>query len=494
MVTVAQGADASDALDRLGWGSDVSDYPESIRGLLDAYRRADISPTEVVEDHLERINRVDPQINAFVSIDRDAVRAAAQQSTNRWHRGERTGALDGVPLTVKDIVAMAGHATGEGSRTTSALKALVDAPVVARLREAGAIILGKTTTPEFGWKGMTDSPGFGITRNPWNLDHSPGGSSGGAAASLAAGIGVAAHGTDGGGSIRIPASYCGLIGLKPTFGRVPQAPVESPYSSLVANGPIARTVEDAALLLNAMSRPDIRDWHAVPYDPRDWTVGLNDSLRGLKIGYTDRLGGAAVDQEVGRVCRAAIDRMAIGGTDVTELDTVFEPLRPQFEAYWKAGFASRLRRIAPDRRDDLDPDFRKLAEEGLDVGVEALDEAHGARARLVASMRRTHLDYDIVVTPTMPTPAPHVDVTYHSSVFDRWEHAVPFTLPFNLTGQPAISIPVGLTQTGLPVGLQIVATHHREDLLLRAARAILDLLGWTWPDANLARRIAMLQA
>ncbi|MDH3682271.1 MAG: amidase [Acidimicrobiia bacterium] len=472
----------------------MSDVPDTVKGLLSAYRRAELTPLEVVDYHLTQIGRIDPKINAFAAVDRDAVRAAAQQSTNRWQRGERTGDLDGVPITVKDIVAMSGLPTREGSRVTSELKALVDAPVVARLRDAGALLLGKTTTPEFGWKGITDSPACGITRNPWNLDYSPGGSSGGAAAALSAGIGVAAHGNDGGGSIRIPASYCGLVGLKPTHGRVPQAPVESPYSSLVANGPMTRTVEDAALLLNVMSRPDIRDWHALPYDPRDWRVGLNDSLRDLKIAYSDRLGGAEVDQEVGRICRAAIDRVAIDGTDVIELDEIIEPLRPQFEKYWKAGFAHRLRSIPPERRNDLDPEYRKLAEEGLDVGVEALDAAHAARARLVARMRRLHLDYDLLLTPTMPTTAPPAHITYHSTEFDRWQHAVPFTLPFNLTGQPAASIPVGVTGVGLPVGLQVIATHHREDLILRSARTILDLLGWAWPDPNLARRIAVLQA
>lgn len=475
-------------------GSDVTDLPDTIHGLLTAYRRGTASPVEVVDHHLDAIGRIDPKINAFVAVDRDAARAAAQQSAGRWQRGDRTGELDGVPVTIKDIVAVAGFPTREGSRVTSELKALVDAPVVARLREAGALILGKTTTPEFGWKGMTDSPAYGVTRNPWNLDCTSGGSSGGAAASLASGIGVAAHGNDGGGSIRIPASYCGLIGLKPTFGRVPQAPVESPYSSLVANGPLARTVADAALLLNIMSRPDIRDWHGLPHDPRDWRVGLNDSLRGLRIAYTERLGGASVDSDVSRVCRGVVARLAVEGIDVTELDEIIDPLRPQFEPYWKAGFAHRLRTIPPERRSDLDPEFRKLAEEGLDVRVEAIDAAYAARARLVATMRRLHLDYDILLMPTVPTPPPLAATTYHSSSFDRWEHAVPFTLPFNLTGQPAASIPAGPSSAGLPIGLQLVATHYREDLVLRASRAILDLLGWSWPDPGLARRIAVLDS
>ncbi|MGF1598362.1 MAG: amidase [Acidimicrobiales bacterium] len=470
----------------------MSDFPDTIHGLLTAYRRNEFSPVDVIDHHLKQISRIDVKINAFAVVDVQGARAAAQQSANRWQRGERLGELDGVPLTIKDIVAVAGFATGEGSKVTSELKALIDAPVVARLRGAGAIIVGKTTTPEFGWKGMTDSPAHGTTRNPWNLDHSPGGSSGGAAAALAAGIGAAAHGNDGGGSIRIPASYCGLIGLKPTFGRVPQAPNDSPYSSLVSNGPLARSVEDAALLLNVMSKPDLRDWHALPYDGRDWRVGLNDGLRGLRLAYTDTLGGARTDPDVARLCRGTMARITLEGVDVVELDQMVDPLRPLFEEYWKGGFAHRLRTIAPDKRDDLDPEFRKLAEEGLDVGVEALDAAHAARARLVARLRRIHLDYDVLMTPTTPTTAPRADVTYHSTEFDRWEHAVPFTVPFNLSGQPAISIPIGVAEGGLPVGLQIVANLHREDLVLRAARAITDLVGWRWPDANLARRIAVL--
>lgn len=461
----------------------MSDLPETIKSLLTAYRRGDLSPIEVVDHHLDRIARLDNRLNAFVVVDQEGALAAAHRSDERWRRSDARP-LEGVPVTIKDIVAMAGLPTGEGSLTASELDALVDAPVVSRLREAGAVLLGKTTTPEFGWKGITDSPAQGTTRNPWHLDHTPGGSSGGAAASLAAGIGLAAHGSDGGGSIRIPASYCGLIGLKPSFGRVPQAPVTSPYTSLVSNGALTRTVGDAAVMLNAMSRPDIRDWHAHPYDPRDWRIGMNDGLAGLRFAYTDTMGGAEADPEIRKICLAAVDRIATAGVDIIELEGVIEPLRPQFESYWKAGFAHRLRTIPVERWDDLDPGYRTLAEEGLDVGVEAIDAAYAARARLVAGLRRIHMDYDILLTPTMPTEAPPADTVYHTESFDRWDHAVPFTVPFNLTGQPAMSIPAGLTSLGLPVGLQLSATHFREDLLLRAGRAVLDLLDWRWPEAN----------
>ena len=466
--------------------TDPSDL--TVHQILRAYRRRELSPTEVLEANLARIEATEPTLNAFaVRVAANLLRNQATASANRWFKGEPIGDLDGIPVTVKDIVAMAGYPTSEGSSVTSDEPATVDHPSVARLREANAIILGKTTTSEFGWKGMTDTPRYGVTRNPWNPDHSPGGSSGGAGASLAAGIGAIAHGNDGGGSIRIPASYCGLVGLKPTFGRVPQAPVDSPFISLVANGPLARSVEDAALLLNVLSRPDLRDWHAVPHDPRDWRVGTNDGLAGLKLAYTETLGGATTSPEVSAACRAAIDRLADAGADITEVDDVFEPLRPQLEDYWKAGFASRLNAIPSDRWSELDPGFRTLAQEGMGFDVHGMVSANAARARLVETMRRFHLDHDVLITPTMPTLAPAVETVYHTEGFDRWDHAVPFTVPFNYTGQPAASIPAGTVDVAggaLPVGLQLVASHFREDLVLRTARAALDVLNWTWARAQ----------
>ncbi|MDG2113733.1 MAG: amidase family protein, partial [Actinomycetota bacterium] len=268
--------------------------PDTAHGLADAYRRGEISPTEVVEEHLARIEALDPHLNAFVLVDAEGALASAAASTQRWSDGSPWGELDGVPTTIKDIIAVEGFPMREGSLVTSDAPCDHDHPVVARVKEAGMPILGKTTTSEFGWKGITDTNAHGITRNPWNLDHSPGGSSGGAGSSLAAGIGAIAHGNDGGGSIRIPASYCGLVGLKPTFGRVPQHPVDSPFISLVSNGPLARTVADAALFLNEVSRPDPRDWHAAPHDGRDWRIGIDDGVRGLRIGFTSELGGAEV--------------------------------------------------------------------------------------------------------------------------------------------------------------------------------------------------------
>jgi aspartyl-tRNA(Asn)/glutamyl-tRNA(Gln) amidotransferase subunit A len=463
----------------------MATMPTTVHELLGSYRRRELSPVEVVDDHLERIARLDAALNAFVVVDVDGARAAAASSAARWAAGDPIGDLDGVPVTVKDIVDMAGWPTSEGSAVASPDPADADSPPVARLREANAVILGKTTTPEFGWKGITDTRRFGITRNPWHLDRTPGGSSGGAGASLAAGIGMVAHGNDGGGSIRIPASYCGLIGLKPTFGRVPQAPVESPFVTLVANGPLARSVADAALLLNVLSRPDLRDWHAVPHDPRDWRNGIDDGLHGLRFAYSPGLGGAAPEAAVADTCRAAIDRLSDAGAHVVEVGPVIGPLRPDLERYWTAGFAERLHTIPRDRWDELDPGFRRLAEQGMSFDVHELARATAVRARAAETMRRFHLDHDILLTPTTPTPPPPVDVVYHSPGFDRWDHAVPYTAPFNYTGQPAASIPAGTVgDPPLPVGLQVVATHFREDLVLRACEAILDELGWTWTAAD----------
>ncbi len=456
----------------------------TVHALLRAYRRKELSPVDVVDEHLDRIERLDPELNAFVVVDAEGARAAARASAERWARSEPSGDLDGVPVTVKDIVAMAGFPTGEGSSVASDQPAEEDCPPVARMREANAVFLGKTTTSEFGWKGMTDTPRFGITRNPWDLDHTPGGSSGGAGASLAAGIGVMAHGSDGGGSIRIPASYCGLVGLKPTFGRVPQAPVDSPFISLVSNGPLVRSVDDAALLLNVLSRPDVRDWHAVPHDGRDWRIGINDGLTGLRIAYSETYGGATIEPVVANACRAVIDALVDAGADVTEVGSLIEPLRPQLEGYWKAGFGARLNGIPSDRWNELDPGFRDLAQQGMAFDVHDMSKAIAARAKLVETMQRFHLEYDVLLTPTMPTPPPPVDVTYHSAAFDRWDHAVPFTVPFNYSGQPAASIPAGMTghhggDPSLPVGLQVVCGLFREDLVLRAAKAILDTVGWS---------------
>ena len=450
--------------------------------LIACYRKGALSPSEVIEVVLARLEKLEPGLNAFQLVDADAARAEAARSTDRWAKGEPCGALDGVPISIKDIVATAGWPTRSGSLATPEAPGTFDAPCVARLREAGAVLFGKTTTPEFGWKGMTDSPLKGLTRNPWNLAHTPGGSSGGAGAAMAAGIGALAHGNDGGGSVRIPSSYCGLYGLKPTFGRVPHHPQDSPFSTLSASGPLARSVADAALMLNEMARPDARDWYALPYDGRDYLADLDAGVAGLKIGLSTDLGGAEVVPEVLAIVTRAANKFADLGAELTEVGPIIEPLRPVFENYWLAGFGFTLSKVAPEKRDLLEPRFRELAEQGAAGSKEVAFAGMVARAALGSEFNRFHESYDLLLTPTMPTPPPTADTPYHSAQFDRWHHAVPFTVPFNLTGQPAASVPCGLTESGLPVGLQIVGPRYSEALILRAMRAFEQAAPVAWPN------------
>ncbi len=467
----------------------------SAQALVAAFAEGELTPTDACQVALNRQARFEPVLNAFQMIDPDGALESAERATGRWQQGTPLGPLDGVPVHIKDTVLAAGWPTLQGSKTIDPDGPWHDdAPVVARLREAGAVILGKTTMPEFGWKGMTDGPLFGITRNPWDPARTPGGSSGGAAAALAAGIGQLAFGNDGGGSIRIPANYCGLFGLKPNFARVPQWPGENPFATVVVGGPITRNVRDAALMLNELAKPDARDWYALPYEGRDWSTGLEAGVRDLRIAFAPGLGGAEPDDEILAPVRQACQALAALGATVTEVGQVFAPLRPQFEDYWKAGFASRLRLVPRERWDDLDPGFRRQAEAGLEVGIGAYVEAMEARARLGAAMNAFHADYDLLLTPTQPTPPPLVDTVYHSADFDRFRHAVPYTLPFNLTGQPAASLPCGLTSQGLPVGLQIVGPQYGEALVLRAAAALEADLALPVPHAKLVERLVRIAA
>jgi aspartyl-tRNA(Asn)/glutamyl-tRNA(Gln) amidotransferase subunit A len=440
--------------------------------MLALYASKDLSPVDVVEDLFTNIDRLNPALNAFELLDREQAFAQAKASEARWLSGTPQGDMDGVPVSIKELILTKGWPTRQSSTTTDASQAWnTDAPAVARLREAGAVLFGKTTSPEFGWKGITDSPLSGTTRNPWNTDHSPGGSSGGAGAAVAAGLGPLALGTDGGGSIRIPASYCGLFGIKPTFGRVPSWPQDSAYSTLVSSGPLARSVADAARMLNVITRPDHRDWYALPPDNTDYLQAISKNVKGLRMAYSPTFGGAKVTPEVAKIVEKAIGVFTDLGAQVDLVDDIVEPLRPQFEDYWIAGFAAILRNIPKDRHDELDPGFRSLAERGLSVDLGGYYKGLAARTRLAGRMSQFHESRGLLLTPTMPSTAPKANIVYHSDEFDRWRDAVPFTVPFNLTGQPAASVPVGLDSNNLPVGLQIVGPKFDEISVLSAAAA-----------------------
>jgi aspartyl-tRNA(Asn)/glutamyl-tRNA(Gln) amidotransferase subunit A len=440
--------------------------------LLQLYRKKKLSPVEATRAALDRIEKLNPVLNAFCFLDLDSSLKAARQSEKRWLKGAPQGLLDGVPVSIKDLLLTKGWPTLRGSKTVDPKGPWNDdAPATARLREHGAVLLGKTTTPEFGWKGVTDGPLTGITRNPWNPKMTPGGSSGGSAAAVASGMGPLTVGTDGGGSIRIPCGFTGLVGLKPSFGRVPAWPL-SPMGTVAHVGPMTRTVEDSALLLNVLSLPDRRDWHALPFDARDYRVGLEDGVRGLRIAYSADLGYANVDPEVARIVAAAVKNFSDLGAHVEARDPGFEDCGPLFAAHWFPGAAMIVRNTPPAKRKLMDKGLLDTARAGEKVTTAQYLDAVKQRGALGELMNRFHEKVDLLVTPTLPLAAFQAGVELSDILRQkRWTDWSPFSYPFNLTQQPAATVPCGLTKKGLPVGLHIVGPRHADALVLRAARA-----------------------
>jgi aspartyl-tRNA(Asn)/glutamyl-tRNA(Gln) amidotransferase subunit A len=440
--------------------------------LLAGYRRKSFSPVEVARAVIERIEKLNPSLNAFCLVARTEALAAAKASEARWMKRAPQGLLDGVLASIKDLVLTKGWPTLRGSKTIDPKGPWnEDAPCVARLREHGAVLVGKTTTPEFGWKGVTDSPLTGLTRNPWNPKMTPGGSSGGAAAALAAGMGPLAIGTDGGGSIRIPCGFTGLFGLKPSFGRVPAWPL-SPMGTVAHVGPMTRSVADAALMMNVLALPDARDWHALPYDPRDYRVGLEDGVKGLRIAYSADLGYAKVDAEIARLVKRAVRTFAELGAHVEARDPGFDDQLEVFTQHWFPGAASVVRATHPRKRRLMDKGLLEVARQGEKISTAQYLDAVKKRGALGERMNRFHQKYDLLLTPTLPLAAfPAGKEVANLLREKRWTDWTPFTYPFNLTQQPAASIPCGFTKSGLPVGLHIVGPRYADALVLRAARA-----------------------
>ncbi len=440
--------------------------------LLDLYRKRALSPVEVTHFLLDRLDALQPKINAFCIVDRDGALAAARASEQRWVSGDKLGRLDGVPVTIKDLMLMRGFPTLRGSRLVDPNQDWSeDAPATARLREARAVILGKTTTPEFGWKALGDSPLTGITRNPWDLARTPGGSSAGAAAACAAGIGPLHLGSDGAGSIRIPCSFTGVFGLKPSFGRVPAYPL-SAMGLLAHLGPMARTVADAALMLTVLSAPDHRDSYALPPQERDYLDGLEDGVRGWRIAYSPTLGHAQVDPEITKAVADAARQFETLGAIVEEVDAIFPSPREALFTLWAAGAGTLLGAYPVDKRALVDPGLVATAAEGERIGAVDYLRADLVRTELGQQMAAFHQKYDLLLTPTMPIPALPVGQDLNEPTAERhWIDWSPFSYPFNMTRQPAASIPCGLTQAGLPIGLQIVGPLYADDRVLRAARA-----------------------
>ena len=422
---------------------------------------------------LARIEAVDPVLNAFCLVAGDEAMAQAAASEARWQRGEPMGALDGVPTSIKDLVLTKGWPTRRGSRTVDPDQPWdVDAPATARLREAGAVLIGKTTTPEFGCKAETNSPLTGLTRNPWDPTRSPGGSSGGTAAAVAAGLGPVGIGTDGAGSIRIPAAFCGNVGLKASFGRIPAYP-PSPFGTVSHLGPHTMDVADAALMLDVLKGPDARDWTSLPPDPTDVTAGLDDGVAGLRVAYSPALGYATVDPEVA----AAVDvgggpagggRRARRGRRSRASTTRWRSPR----GLWFTGAWTLWSALTPEQQAVTDPDFagrgraRRDAQQPRRAAAPAAAGRAGVAAAAVHDPLRPAGDAAVAVPAFEVRPAGHTPMSPAAML-----GFTPFSYPFNLSQQPAITVPCGLTAAGLPIGVQLVGPMFADALVLRAARA-----------------------
>jgi aspartyl-tRNA(Asn)/glutamyl-tRNA(Gln) amidotransferase subunit A len=442
--------------------------------LLDGYKTKKISPVEATRAALDQISKYDGALNAFMFVDEDGAMAAAKASEERWQKEAPQGLVDGVPTTVKDVMLMKGFPTLKGSKLIDPKGPWEhDSPAVERLREHGAVFLGKTTTPEFGYKGVTDSPLSGITRNPWDADKTPGGSSGGAAAACAAGMGALHTGSDGGGSVRIPAAFTGIFGLKPSFGRIPVWPA-SAFGSVSHVGPMTRNVADAALMLDVMKGFDARDWQSLPATHITYANKLEGSFKGKKIAYSRDLGYAKVDPEIAKAVDHAVDLIRAQGAEVVEIDPGFENPLHMFTRLWFSGASYAVKDVPADKRLLLDDGLQDVVFEGDKITLENFYDATVQRTDLGILMRKFHETFDLLLTPALSVTAFKAgNMVPDSSTVDAedWVDWTPFTYPFNLTQQPACSVPCGLSTDGLPIGLQIVGPMHKDHLVLEAAAA-----------------------
>ncbi len=454
--------------------------------LLAGFRSKAVSPVEVAHETLRRAEALNPVLNAFCLLDPDATLAQARAAEARWQAGQPLGLLDGVPVSIKDIILTKGWPTLRGSKAISSAQPWdEDGPAVARLREQGAVIFGKTTTSEFAAKPTTNTALCGVTRNPWNPERTPGGSSGGAAASVAAGISALALGTDAGGSIRMPANFCAIFGFKPGGGRVAMYP-PTPYATLAGFGPMTRSVQDAALMLSVIAQPDPRDWDSLPPDPTQYHEALAADPKQWRIAWSPSLCGAKVDPEVAALTEAAARQFEAMGAEVELVETVFPDARDLLFKLMRGLTDYAFHRFSPEQLAVIDPDLvQRVAAARGSTAIDHLD-AEMQRVQFARQMNEFHQRYDLLLSPVTAVPAFAADRDGPDGYNGRdW---YPFTYPFNLTRQPAASVPCGFTRDGLPVGLQIVGPRHRDLLVLQAARAFEQAAPWSAHRPPLATR------
>ena len=449
-------------------------------------RAKTISPVEIAAAVLARLERLNPNLNAFLTVTADRARQEAKAAEARALRGERLSPLDGIPYSIKDLEPTAGIRTTSGSKFFEQTVPAEDGAVAARLRASGGVLLGKTNTPHIGHKDMCDNLLGEPCKTPWHLERTSGGSSGGAGAAVAAGIGPVAHGSDGAGSIRIPSSLCGIYGLKPSFGRVPYHPNPNYWNARSHNGPMTRTVRDAAMLLQLMAGPDPRDPLTIDQPPPDFLAACEGDLKGLRVAWSGDLGFARCDPEVRALAHAAAKRLAEAGCTVEEPAIDWGNPDPWHRLIYQAAVASRVANLARQRPDWIEPSLQQMVDAVQGVSAIELHQALNERAPFYNRVRAFFETYDLLLTPGMPCgawpatpgavqgPPDGIEGKPALTIFER----VPFFYPFNLTGQPAAVVPCGFTAEGLPVALQIVGRWHDDATVLRASACFEAIQPW----------------
>jgi len=450
----------------------------------------EVKPSEIMAAVLGRIEELNPKLNAFCTIAQESAMAEAQRADQKMVRPMVKGKLFGLPVSVKDLIFTKGIRTTFASKMHEHLIPDQDEIAVQRLKAAGAIIIGKTNSCEYGYKAVTDSPLWGITRNPWNSEMTPAGSSGGAGAAVASGMGPLALGSDGGGSIRAPASFCGVFGLKSSRGRIPMYPLLSGWETLDRRvshyGPLTRTVADAAMMLEVMAGPDDRDPLSLPRGKLQYREEMKKGVQGLRIAWSRDLGHVVVEPVVRQAIEEAARVFSNIGCEVEEATPVFPLMHDAFQLLFAADCAGAIGAQLNEWRDRLDPGLVRLTEIGLKASavdyVCAVNRCHILWDRLEPFFAK----YDLLLTPTLPLPPFPVGIDWPREVAGQRVHPLNylgFTYPFNLTGQPAASLPCTWTPDGLPIGVQIVAGCFHDLTVLRAAAAFEETRPWKnkWP-------------
>ena len=448
--------------------------------LIAGYRARQFSPSEVMEEVLAHVAACEPHIKALYLLDPDAARAAAKASTARWSQDESVGSLDGVPVTLKDNIATKGQPVPLGSASVTLTPAAVDAPPAARLREAGAIIFAKTTMPDYGMLSSGLSSFHPLSRNPWDLRMNPGGSSAGAGAAAAAGYGPLHLGTDIGGSVRLPAAWCGLVGLKPSFGRVP---IDPPYVGRVA-GPMTRIVDDAALMMSVLSKPDRRDGTSMPPSDLNWKL-VEKSPRKLRIGLMLDLDvGQKLEAPVREVALQAAKAFEAAGAVISEIKGFLtREMLDGLDNFWRARLWDDLSKLSPEVRSKTLPYILKWAERGASLSGVDVIRGFNVTMALRAAAAKLFCDYDYVISPTSPGVKFPAEFAGPTNDPDRPLEHIGYTVPWNMADNPAVSINGGYDADGFPIGVQIAGRRFDDLGVLGLAKAFEGLRGEQrpWP-------------